>query len=99
MIDISKFNKAEVLKVLYDRAKPQGSGFLNYDPAPMKLERAEQMLKQHTYLDYVQGRVMKVDLKGDLLDPFLYDRDNGQGAAEQALAGLSTVPKAQGNSE
>jgi hypothetical protein len=28
---------------------------------------------------------MKIDLTGDSFDPFLYDRDNGEGAAERAL--------------
>jgi len=31
---------------------------------------------------------MKVDLSGDELETALYDRDNGQGAAEMALAEL-----------
>ena len=37
------------------------------------------------YFDYLQGRVMKVRIQGDELDPRLYDRDNGEGAAEQAI--------------
>ena len=37
------------------------------------------------YFDYLYGRVMKVDLSKDTFDPFLYDRDNGQGAAERAI--------------
>jgi len=31
---------------------------------------------------------MKVDLSGDVLKTWLYDRDNGQGAAERALRKL-----------
>lgn len=38
------------------------------------------------YFDYLKGRVMKVSISGDSLDPRLYDRDNGQGAAARALA-------------
>lgn len=38
--------------------------------------------------DYLHGRVMKVDIGGDELDPRLYDRDNGQGAAFAAIAHL-----------
>lgn len=40
MIDISRFDKAEVLKALYDNARAQGMGWLQYDPAPMPLEEA-----------------------------------------------------------
>jgi hypothetical protein len=38
------------------------------------------------YFDYVGGRVLKVDLSGDELDPVLYDRDNGEGAADEAVS-------------
>jgi hypothetical protein len=40
------------------------------------------------YIDYFQGRVIKTDLRGDAIDPRLYDRDNGAGAAERAVAKL-----------
>jgi hypothetical protein len=38
------------------------------------------------YFDYVFGRVMKVDIGGDEINPALYDRDNGEGAAAAAVA-------------
>lgn len=86
MIDISKMKKADVLKRLYDSAKPQGMGFLEYTPPPMLLAKAQSMLDDgQTYFDYVRGRVLKVDLKGDEFSPTLYDRDNGMGAAAAAL--------------
>jgi hypothetical protein len=31
---------------------------------------------------------MKVDLSGDAFDAWLYDRDNGQGAAREVIANL-----------
>lgn len=90
MINISKCNKTEVLKALYEAAHPQGRGFLHYTPKPMTTAEAERLLANCTYFDYVNGRVMKVDLSGEMLDPYLYDRDNGHGAAYNALkkAGL-----------
>ena len=76
--------------MLYDRAKAQGMGFLHYKPEPLTLEQAEEALKKCSYFDYFNGRVMKVEVGGDALDPRLYDRDNGHGAAYAALkqAGL-----------
>lgn len=87
-IDISQYDKADVLRVLYDNAQPQGLGFLHYRPGNMSPDEAQQILAQTTYFDYLAGRVMKVDLSGDTLRVDLYDRDNGQGAAERALATL-----------
>ena len=43
------------------------------------------------YFDYVKGRVMKVDITGDELNPWGFDRDNGEGAAERAIAPLRSA--------
>jgi hypothetical protein len=63
-------------------------GFLHYDPADMTPAQAEAILQRQTDFDYLKGRVMKVNLSGDEFDPWLYDRDNGQGAAERAIASI-----------
>jgi len=88
-IDISKLDKAEVLAALYNNSRRQGMGFLNArGREPLTKEQAAELLKETTYFDYLAGRVMKVELKGDTLDPWLYDRDNGAGAAARALEPL-----------
>lgn len=90
-MDISKFNKAEVLAALYNNARGQGMGMIHYTQEKMTTEQAQQILDDgETYFDYLQGRVMKVDLSGDELNTRLYNRDNGENAAEKALAVLST---------
>jgi hypothetical protein len=81
-------NKAEVLARLYNASKPLGLGMLHYDPADMTEEEATELLGQQSRIDYHKGRVMKVNLSKDEFDPSLYDRDNGQGAAAAALAGI-----------
>lgn len=88
MIDISKLDKARVLMALYNRAKPQGLGMLHYDPAPLGFNEARELIRERMAFDYLKGRVMKVKLGSDELDPWLYDRDNGPGAAARALAPL-----------
>ena len=70
-----------MLAALYNASKPQGMGFVHYDPKPMTRQEAEALLEQGTYFDYLKGRVMKVKLSGDELNEWGYDRDNGQGAA------------------
>jgi len=88
MIDISKLNKAQVLAALYNNSRPLGLGFMHFEPVDMKEDEATELLKDQTYFDYLKGRVMKVDLTGDTLDPWGYDRDNGQGAAANVIATL-----------
>jgi hypothetical protein len=85
MIDLTGLDKAEVLAALYNGSQPLGMGFLQYRTDAMTAEQARALLEKTKYFDYLYGRVMKVDLSGDTLDPWGYDRDNGQGAAEQVI--------------
>lgn len=87
-ISLKGLNKGKVLAALYNASHPQGMGILHFDPAPMTTEEAESLLKRQTDFDYLKGRVMKVDLTGEELDPWLYDRDNGQGAAKRVIDSL-----------
>lgn len=86
MIDLTKHDKGEVLAALYNNSRPQGMGFLHSDDVPLTKNEAWDLLDQSTYFDYLKGRVMKIDLSGDELNPALYDRDNGEGAAERAIS-------------
>ncbi|HVF69887.1 MAG TPA: hypothetical protein VNA13_04975 [Xanthomonadales bacterium] len=90
-IDLSEFDKAAVLAVLYNASKPQGMGFMQYDPTPMSVEEARSLLEQTTYFDYLKGRVMKIDLSGDTLDTWGYDRDNGENAASRVIDTLRST--------
>lgn len=83
MVDIKGLNKAEVLASLYNNAKPQ------FDQKPMSVDEAEEVLKETTDFDYLKGRVMKVNLSSDDgFEEWLYDRDNGYGAAQRAIDAL-----------
>ena len=84
MVSIKGLSKPDVLAALYNRARPQGMGFIHYTPEDMTKEQAD-------YFDYVRGRVMKVDLSSDEeFDERLYDRDNGFGAAQSAINTIKT---------
>lgn len=79
---------AEKLCRLYNRARPQGIGFLHFDPKPMTVEEAQAILDAadgETYFDYLGGRVMKIDVAEEPINTRLYNRDNGHEAAERAL--------------
>ena len=88
-IDITGLSKAAVLAALYNASKTQGLGFLQYTPEPMtEAQAAKWIEKWGLSADYLNGRVMKVELCGNTFSPWLYDRDNGRGAAAAALAPL-----------
>ena len=61
-------------------------GFIHYTPNEMTVKEAQELLDNGDgCFDYLKGRVMKIDLSSGELDPRLYDRDNGDGAAARAL--------------
>lgn len=59
-IDTSQYDKADVLRVLYDHARPQGLGFMHYEAGGITKDEANSLLKGGSnYFDYLKGRVMK----------------------------------------
>jgi len=101
MIDISGLDKAELLAALVNGAKPIGLGVLQDNGEPMSIDEAQDVLAKmrsrgdrirfydrRLYFDYVKGRPIKCDISGDELDPRLYDRDQGEGAALRVVESL-----------
>lgn len=84
MINIKGMDKGKVLKALYDNSHVQGLGFLSAIDN-FTLEDARELLKTQTYFDYLYGRILKVDLSENEFEEWLYDRDNGVGAAQRAI--------------
>jgi hypothetical protein len=95
-MDIGHLDKAEVLAALYNAAKIQGGGAFHAKGDLMPVDQAQRILDESKdkYFDYLFGRVMKVDLSQDKVDPWLYNRDNGEHAFEKAIQHL--MPKTAG---
>lgn len=93
-ISTAGIDKGELLAALYNASMAQGMGFLHYRSEAMTAEEARALLADATYFDYLKGRVMKVRLEGDELNPRLYDRDNGPGAAAYVIDHLRAQSKA-----
>lgn len=101
-VDISGLDKAELLAALYNGSHQQGMGFLHARGSTgMTVEQAQAEIDERNalgpgrlYFDYLHGRVLKVDLCGSALRTRLYNRDVGDGAAENIVAALRTAQKA-----
>jgi len=90
-IDIKGLDKATLLAGLYNNSKPQGLGFLNADPKPMTRDQAELIIQtQGMNFDYLQGRVMKINIAGDSMFTHGYNRDNGKDAAEHVVSTIKS---------
>lgn len=88
MLDLKGLNRAQALAALYNASKPRVMGILHYNPKPMTEEEAKELLgEKGCYFDYLAGRVMKLNFQADnpSIEEWLYDRDNGPGAAQRAI--------------
>lgn len=110
-VSIAGLDKAALLMVLYNGSCPQGAGWLQARRGNMTLEQAREAVghrddssrrfgkdrrgNRDLYFDYVFGRPLKIDLSGDTMDTWLYDRDNGKGSAARLIDELrvSEMPK------
>jgi hypothetical protein len=89
-INIKGLDKAELLVSLFNASKPLGLGFFaaGHNQA-LSLEDAQKMISRgQTRFDYLMGRVMKIEIGNDEMEPWGYDTDNGQGAAEAVVKKL-----------
>ena len=86
-VRLNNVTREAALAALFNMAKPQGLGKLQYDKAHvMTEEEARFVFMNGDYVDYLEGRVIKVDFKNpEEIDTTLYDRDNGKDAGEAAV--------------
>jgi hypothetical protein len=84
--NITGLDKVAVLHALWSASRV-AAFFAGAPPPPFHAAQALTAVHED-YIDYFQGRVIKMDLRGDAIAPRLYDRDNGAGAAERAVATL-----------
>jgi len=89
-IDIIGLDKCKLFVALYNKSRVQGLGMLAYVPGDMRVDEVKTS-QVSNYVDYVNGRVMKIDLSGDVIDPWGYDRDNGEGAVKKIVDAVRLI--------
>ena len=94
IVDITGLDPAEVFAALYNASKPMGKGFFQFDSKSMTVGEANQLMLSMKYFDYVYGRVMKIGITSESkeIDVLLYNRDNGESAAQNVILDLRTRP-------
>lgn len=92
-VTINEGDSAKALAALYNASQLQGMGFMQAKSGLMTEAAAQEKLDRSNYVDYFNGKVIKVDFRTNELRLGLFDRDNGYGAAKAALenAGVSFV--------
>lgn len=82
LIDISNIDRNLLLKKLWENSTNKYNiKQLNFD-----LSIAMKQIMITGYPDYICGRPIKVDIyKDELVDPYLYDRENGNGKFQEVV--------------
>lgn len=78
-IYIGDLNKVDLLKALWDNAKPAAFYGFSGRAAP-SLDEASATAAVSKYIDYFCGRCIKSDLSKDYAGTWGYDRDYGSGS-------------------
>lgn len=88
--DISMFNTDALKLTLFFALINKSKIALNYiylDSDLLAHDATLRMIKRG-YIDYFNGRVFKSNISGDIFETGLYNRDNGNGAAERIVQNL-----------
>ena len=87
-MDISGLDKVELLKALWKRQKTLG-WCAHHGLPPFDVDRVTEQLKE--YIDYWNGKCIKMNLSGNTVDAWCYDRDAGEGACQEGVDALRRV--------
>lgn len=88
MVSIKGLDKGLVLYKLWEGSHEQGMSSLGVFTRNLTVNDCRKALAKNKYIDYFNGRVIKVDFSRDEIDERLYDRDCGDGAAAAIISQL-----------
>ena len=84
VVSIVGLDKGRLLELLV-----QGTRFLAFMPEFMSYQSSETEASKRVtygYIDYYQGKAIKMDLRSDFQDGINYNRDAGAGAFQKIIA-------------
>ena len=94
-IDISMLNNDFLKLSLFQMLVNNSTNQTNFITTDMDLTQYEMALRciNNGYIDRFNGRAIKADLRGPTFDGRLYNRDNGNGAAERIVKFIRELAK------
>lgn len=85
MVDISGIEKRDLLKALWMNSNSASFFTLSGTSPPDLSEKDIDKAIEKRRIDYLCGRVIKMDISGDTVDPWNYDRNNGNGSVQKIV--------------
>jgi hypothetical protein len=89
VVDITNINKVDLLEKLCRGQKAAVFFKTNGIPVPIFDRNNAEKAIANGYIDYYSGKAIKMDLSKNVVDPWLYNRDAGDGAFEEIVRQLS----------
>ena len=83
-VNIKGIDKVQLLEELWTAQKV--ASWFSFHPVQVPLfdrVKAQEAVKEE--IDYFQGRAIKLNLSNDSIDPWVYDRDAGQGTFKKIV--------------
>lgn len=84
LVDIHGLNKVILLRALWENSCPARFFYTSGLEAPQFDEKKAEVAVTG-FVDYFGGRCIKLHIENDLIDPWLYDRDFGEGSVERIV--------------
>ncbi len=82
---------ALLLQKLWASSKCQGNSGWGQSSASVSIEMCKSQLQENSYVDYFNGRIIKVQFTESGLDNYLYDRDVGFGAFKRVFNNVASI--------
>ena len=99
-INIKGVDKVKLLAALFNAAGPEGPTRMTYKPRHvMSKHEAHEWLERHyemaatPHIYYIEGRRINLDISGDKVDPYAWDKRHGWGAFSKIVNSLPPQPK------
>ena len=89
MVDLVGIDKEVLLETLWKNSKPIAFyRKCKVKPPIFDIEKAMSQVKEDGFADYILGRLIKINLYNDTVDPTLYNENNGEKKLSKIIAKL-----------
>jgi len=86
-VDITGIDKVALLRELWLNSTVASFFYFSNKPAP-EFDEVEAAKSVNDYIDYFDGRCIKLNISGDSVKPRLYDQDFGEGKVKEIVDNL-----------
>ena len=94
MVNIEGINKEVLLESLWNNSKPIPF-YRKYKVSPpnFDINKAMKQVKEDGFADFILGRLIKINIQNNIVNPELYNENNGPGKLQHIIKNLKKNKK------